>query len=519
MQKILSFVLIARDDSYTEKFSERLSFCLRYLDHTLRDHKETVEVCLVEWGTTTLLKQCDLSGIQNIAIRWISVDEHTAKAASDKPIHMPLAYNVGLREASGQYIVIGPSDNMMSKASITRLLEICSNMKKHDLSGKELFAIPRRFLPRQWKELNKTHQEMDTYFKLISSANFPFVAQRINSLAGTGSFMMHRNEWHKARGMSEARPSHGGDDIQLLSRVAESKPHIDLSNWGIWQFKLPRTQGTRNELADPGDWDKTYFSTTPQENGEDWGRVANVRSHYLRKKGLRATTSIEKRSNDSNNDPKLCVLRSLALADKLSGVNSISLMRLKIIQRLFSFNSNNNFVELLCDIIKRSKSSFLVSDIDIFAEFGYRLFLKNKDLAGVITFNKEQSKDGEVYEKKFVKTISSITQHGHFGHITTYRRHSKKSLDSISKRFQHFSSGVGIFRDESVFFEQATDFSESLKNLPIVICKQSKREGLHEANIHYECLGTNHGWHFLVKKTRMEHHFYPYSRKPSNPWQ
>ena len=94
--------------------------------------------------------------------------------------------------------------------------------------------------------------QLDKYFLLQSNANYPFIDQKTNINAGMGSMLAQKKIWMDARGLSEAKASHGGDDIELLSRLTEKHLQIDTSVFGIWQYKLARTEGTRSMIADHG---------------------------------------------------------------------------------------------------------------------------------------------------------------------------------------------------------------------------------------------------------------------------
>lgn len=491
--------MAVRDDNYTEKFHERLAFCIQYLDHILDGEKDTVEICVVEWDTSTLFQKCNLTGLNNVALKWLHVDSNKAGFAPKKAMHIPLTFNIGIRNTTGRFIGVGPSDNLTSRASMVRLLELFNNPEKYGLGGKEVFMVPRRFLPKRWLDIKKTNEELDQYFNLMTSTNFLFHANRINTMAATGSIIMRRDEWEKCRGLSQLRSGHGGDDVQLLSRITERNTHIDLSNWGIWHFKLPRTGGSRNLSADIKDWDDKYFSVDAQPNPRNWGIVPGISEINVgSQKAEKAYELIETDNGVITNIPTL--IRNYQFANhwtRLSKLASIIYKTMK--NRKVAVEHLEDLSGLMDVIVRQTKASFLITGINFFEKGSQKIFAQNKDLFALVYFDAKQASDGRAYEEKFVDTITKLIDVSHFGHITTYRRHSLKNLANVSNRFKKFRNGIALFEETSDFEINLTCFFDFFDNITLVVSHRNNKILNDSLKKKFSYVGKYFSWYFYVK--------------------
>ena len=145
---LLSIVLFGRDDDYTENFADRLNFCLGYNDHVFQKTNASIEVCFVEWGTRSLSQKIDTSQHKTTSIRWFHVDTKSDSINLDQDVNICLANNTGIRKARGNFILVGQADNIFSPGAAIRLVELLQSLEKYQLTGEELFLIPRRFLSK-----------------------------------------------------------------------------------------------------------------------------------------------------------------------------------------------------------------------------------------------------------------------------------------------------------------------------------------------------------------------------------
>ena len=460
---VLSIVLIGRDDDYTENFADRLNFCLSYNDHVFQKTNANIEVCFVEWGTRSLSQKIDTSQHKTTSLRWFYVDTKSDTFHPDQNVNIPLANNIGIRKARGNFILVGPADNIFSPGAAIRLVELLQSLEKYQLTGEELFLLPRRFLSKSMSMTKKTFGQLDSYFLLQSNANFPFLGQKTNINSGMGSILMSKNNWHHIRGISEAKKGHGGDDIELLSRLSGNHIHIDMSVFGIWQFKLARSGGTRMRTADQDNWPRGYLSSRSKSNTVKWGDPKNVVETKLIKK--RKAQKHPKSGEFLQHIPtKLEMLWSL-----LRGLYHTKFMYIFSISEYCA----TIFLELL---LKRNGSSFLALDEELFFRSGKILFQNNPYLSGLICFSQTASIDGELYKKQYIGTVNELIPYNHHGHLTAYRhskRTSHKSLERVSRRFHDVGSHFAYSNSDGEIAQNFRFFVQQFPSLKAIIVKKT----------------------------------------------
>ena len=462
---LLSIVLFGRDDDYTENFADRLNFCLGYNDHVFQKTNASIEVCFVEWGTRSLSQKIDTSQHKTTSIRWFHVDTKSDSINLDQDVNICLANNTGIRKARGNFILVGQADNIFSPGAAIRLVELLQSLEKYQLTGEELFLIPRRFLSKAMSMTKNNFGHLDSYFLLQSNANFPFFAQKTNINSGMGSILMSKNNWHHIRGISEAKKGHGGDDIELLSRLSGNHIHIDMSVFGIWQFKMARSGGTRMMTADQDNWPRDYLSSRSKPNTVKWGDPKNVVETTLLKK--RKAQKHPKSGEFLQHIPtKLEMLWSL-----LRGLYHTKFM--------YIFSISEYCASIFLDLLlKKNGSTFLILDEELFFRSGKIIFQNSPHLSGLICFSQTASIDGELYKKQYIGTVNELIPYNHHGHLTAYRhseRTSHTSLARASRRFLDLGSHFAYSTSDGEIVQNLSFYSKQLPSLKAIVVKKTSK--------------------------------------------
>lgn len=118
----LSFVVAARNDNYGGNFLHRFQNCVNSLSALCEEHNLDAELVIVEWNPPE--KQSRLRDaltwsecLKSIAVRVIEVSgemHHRFPSADRMPMFEYIAKNVGIRRATGQYVVATNPDIIFS---------------------------------------------------------------------------------------------------------------------------------------------------------------------------------------------------------------------------------------------------------------------------------------------------------------------------------------------------------------------------------------------------------------------
>jgi hypothetical protein len=121
----LSIVIVGRNDNYGENFLLRINTFIRSLDFNLKNYPDLVELIVVEWNPIEgyePLRQV-LHKPKNMSFRIITVPNriHELIGASS-PVLEFHGKNVGIRRASGKFILVTNPDIIFSNSLINELM-------------------------------------------------------------------------------------------------------------------------------------------------------------------------------------------------------------------------------------------------------------------------------------------------------------------------------------------------------------------------------------------------------------
>jgi hypothetical protein len=273
---LLSIILAARNDNYTNSFSDRFSFILNYNAYLIKKYSPpgAVEILISDMNSDIPLREVlvvkkDFNEIISFLEFKSPFDSTSGKNTTD--FHVTLAINVALRRSKGIFSLVMGSDQFFSPFSFKCLQSYLLYQAKR--SDSPVYGlVPRRQLPNSFKTANITFEEMDNYISIINSSQFKYSSQKINSGAGVGGLLFKSNSYRDLGGFSESWAGYGYSDSEFMGRVSCHHSHVDCSNFGIYLYKLPRTSGgSRLKRISEKNLPLEYFNPEKYEMASCWG--------------------------------------------------------------------------------------------------------------------------------------------------------------------------------------------------------------------------------------------------------
>lgn len=296
--KLLSIVIVGRNDDYLGNYRYRLETCLDFLARNLRTlgRLNDVEVLFLDWNSPdkpisdVLQVSADAASILRIVV----VPPEVAAARNlTVSFFTTCAVNAGVRRSKGEFIMLADSDSMMPLPALKSLLEVLEG-KLPTFGPKDelIYPLPRYQIPGG---IGARQPNVAAWEKILQR----LMASRRKELpAGDclGGFsaaqLMHRKLWWEFGGYSEVLDrAWGWSDNDLMLRVTQKYNWMDLGYYGVVAFHIEHHASTGNAHArDPNSINKMLVDYNPHPNAEDWGLGSiTLPEHTL--KGARAVSS------------------------------------------------------------------------------------------------------------------------------------------------------------------------------------------------------------------------------------
>lgn len=277
--KLLSIIIVGRNDDYLGNYRYRLQTCLDFLAGNLRalGRLDDVEVLFVDWNSAGATLDAEISVSDDAAsiLKFIIVPPQAAKARNMQvSFFTTCAVNVGVRRAAGDFIMLADSDSMMPLPSLKALLEVLDGTLKTVSPANELiYPIPRHQIPgaiaarrpnaAAWREILK--RLMASRRKELPSAD---------CLGGfSAAQLMHRDLWFEFGGYNEKLDrAWGWSDNELMFRVTQKYNWMDVGYYGVVAFHIEHFASTGNAHSrDPNSINKMLLSYDVDQNAPTWG--------------------------------------------------------------------------------------------------------------------------------------------------------------------------------------------------------------------------------------------------------
>lgn len=245
-KKLLSIIIVGRNDDYLGNYVYRLQTCLNFLAQNLKTlgRLDDVEVVLVDWnsqGDETLADVVRVSPEAAGLVRFVIVPP--AVAHSRNPMvsfFTTCAVNVGVRRAKGEFVMLADSDSMITLPSLQSLLQVLDGDLPTPWPRNEvIFPIPRHQIPGG---IGARMPSVDQWTKILMRI---FGSRRKESpgadcLGGySAAQLMHRDIWFEVGGYNEKLDrAWGWSDNELMLRVSQKYNWMDLGYYGVAAFHI-----------------------------------------------------------------------------------------------------------------------------------------------------------------------------------------------------------------------------------------------------------------------------------------
>jgi hypothetical protein len=278
-RKLLTIVIVGRNDDYLGGYRYRLQTCLDFLASNLKTlgRLDDVEVLFVDWNSqgATLDTEIELTPEAASLLKFVIVPPAVAKARNMQvSFFTTCAVNVGVRRADGEFIMLADSDSMMPLPSLKALLEtLDGTLPTHFPKEQLIYPIPRHQIPgavaarrpnvAAWTEILK--RLMASRRKELPSAD---------CLGGfSAAQLMHRDLWFEFGGYNEKLDrAWGWSDNELMFRVTQKYNWMDLGYYGVVAFHIEHFASTGNAHSrDPNSINTMLLKYDAHPNEAGWG--------------------------------------------------------------------------------------------------------------------------------------------------------------------------------------------------------------------------------------------------------
>ena len=215
----LSVMIPAKNDNYYEDTIWRLETTVNFLANSL--HKvgviEETEIIIVDWKS-----KVPIQSVITLNERWkkkvlfLTVPYNFENNLVEGNLfNGSLVANIGIRRSVGKYIAVTCSDTLWDEKFIIGFLKEINNNSR---VLKTLFFVGRDDIPARIVSKKLSGEELKSFIK-SNRNNFTRKSDKLFLFGGAGALIMHRDIWHKCRGLDESLIHWGWNDTDLMLRV------------------------------------------------------------------------------------------------------------------------------------------------------------------------------------------------------------------------------------------------------------------------------------------------------------
>ncbi|MBI4620206.1 MAG: hypothetical protein HY739_08605 [Desulfobacterales bacterium] len=273
--KLLSICIFGRDDDYMLDFRYRITTTMNHLARSIKNlgQQDKVEILVTDWGSHIPMAQAlELSPEVAEVCRFIYVPPDVIRDTQEGKdyFHVSRASNVAIRRASGKYIMVYPADTLIQEHLLEQMLRLLKGEIRLPIEvERTFFMLPRMDVPWQFIERQPTIEEWDRYL-LLMGKNTPLEPVIYFGFGGAGALMMHRDLWHKFRGVDERMAGWGYSDTEIGFRITRNHPFCSLSGIGVFIYHMAhKSEGRRRDAI--LQTNPIRFNINEKVNDENWG--------------------------------------------------------------------------------------------------------------------------------------------------------------------------------------------------------------------------------------------------------
>ena len=531
--KLLTIVVIGRNDNYRGNFKNRLENSINYNCKNIDDlgYGSKVEMLLVDWNSEIPIQNDLILNESALRIcRFININPSLARKVMkpNKVFHLPCAINVGIRRSESQFLFPLSADMIISKYALKNLYELFVGKTEVPFNiNKQFLFIPTKRLPFDNSIMNMNHDDLNR----IIYRNGPELNNYLQDLPGTGLGQitaMSQSMWIEFRGFDEKWIDMCWHEEDIAFRVTQKYSWSSLSFLGIHAIDIsePESHEDINQVINP---DIIPFNPIP--NDENWG----LGQYELEKVSLNRNF-LKKIKNKSGIDTKTRLKKSEFLNQISSNSTKLNLYKpghinfnkqkvdWEVLSILSWFSINETCRSFLQLGVKDSINSLMITDqfpcvnlyiieswakkinnfkphflSDIIRRNGYRGYIRyisgdeNTGLSRLInsSINRPSFDLSVIKVEPIKKNISNylgsiISYSSYESVVVLIHNNSKELIEIIAKNKKYL-------KDCNIFYTKSGLVALILKN------KLQIKEGDQNNNLEILDLGCLPDWRWLIK--------------------
>ena len=273
MDKLVTIVVIGRNDNYKRNFKRRLTNSINYNCKNISElgYDRVSEVLVIDWNSEIPLHKDLTLGKEAANIcKFIHVKPKLALKfmRPNQVFQMSYALNVGIRRAESKYVLILSADMVMSIYALKSLFELLVEKTKVPFDiNKQISFISTKLFPCDRSLIDMNLNDIDR----IVIKNGPELKNICKELPGTGLgdiAMMNKQMWMEFRGYNEKLINWGWHEEELAMRVTQKYSWVNLSFLGIHAIDIaePKSNQDINQIVNPHKIPHSLIV-----NDENWG--------------------------------------------------------------------------------------------------------------------------------------------------------------------------------------------------------------------------------------------------------
>lgn len=243
---LLSFLIVIRNDNYTDNYVNRLSYCLNFLCKNIKDLDliKDIKIEIVDWGSK--LKFVDHLDIIdedfNKILNFYNIENTITKSYDEKStgdFFVEAACNICFRRSKSKFILHYPADEILTKSSLYNLINFLKNFADENT----FYLIQRKILDDFFYKKNFFEINQLNFF--LENENFfstPFNSDRVYTGGGIGGILIQKKHLLKIGGYNENilfRGRYGQSDNYSTKKLLNFLKYDDLTKRGVFFYKLP----------------------------------------------------------------------------------------------------------------------------------------------------------------------------------------------------------------------------------------------------------------------------------------
>jgi len=276
-QKLLSFCLTGRNDSYLGNFKYRLKTAINYLASSCQriEMLNQIEILITDWNSDIPLSEAiRLSPEASLITRFLYVPPSIAKkyhADINQKFNTVCATNAAIRRSSGKFICCMPADVLFPPLSLLNLIKVMSGDVDFPFeTNKCLIKICRKMLPWRITESEPSLEDFERYLAR-TSAKIPYDRTSLPDLThGLGATVASNEIWNLTQGFDERLTGWGFSDVEFGLRVEQVYPGIEVSHYGIYVYDTAENTNLSLTIKTKKQNHRIYHDTI-RANSDSWG--------------------------------------------------------------------------------------------------------------------------------------------------------------------------------------------------------------------------------------------------------